>query len=98
MNQCFKSEEAELNIHPIGLILSEIHINISFCNNTETLRNLSNWTHKRVSCSSIELGSVLLDRNLPFTQNQNFSVTININGNVKLNTCLTYAVSIYRKT
>ena len=96
MNQCFKSEEAELNIHPIGLILSEIHVNISFFNNVKTLKNLSNWTHTR-GCSSIEWGSVLLERNLPFTQNQNFSVTNNINGNVKLNTCLTYAVSIYRK-
>ena len=65
-------EEAELNVHLIGLISSEIHVNISFCNNAKTLRNLSNWTHKRVSCSSIEWGSVLLDSNLPFTQNQKF--------------------------
>ena len=47
-------EEAELNIHPKGLILSEIHVNISFGNMSETLRNMSNWTHKKVSCSSIE--------------------------------------------
>ena len=28
-------EEAELNVHPIGLISSEIHVNISFCNNVK---------------------------------------------------------------
>ena len=47
MNQCLKSEEAELNIHPIVLILSEMHVNLSFCNNAKTLRNQSNWTHTR---------------------------------------------------
>ena len=30
-------EEAELNIHPIGLILVEIYVNISFFNNVKTL-------------------------------------------------------------
>ena len=33
MNQCFKNEEAELNIYPMGLILLETYVNISFCNN-----------------------------------------------------------------
>ena len=35
-------EEAELNVHPKGLILLEIHVNISFCN------NIKNITHKSV--------------------------------------------------
>ena len=32
MNQCFISEEAELNVHLIGLISSDIYVNVSFCN------------------------------------------------------------------
>ena len=41
-------EEAELNTYPIGLISSEIHVNISFLNNIKTLfLNWSNWTYIR---------------------------------------------------
>ena len=40
-------EEAQLNVHTIGLILLEIHVNISFCDNVKTLRNLSNWMYIR---------------------------------------------------
>ena len=31
-------EEAELNVHPIGLISSEIRVNISFCNNVKNFK------------------------------------------------------------
>ena len=30
-------EGAELNVHPIGLISSEIHVNFSFCNNVKNI-------------------------------------------------------------
>ena len=66
-------EEAELNTYPIGLILTEIHVNISFCNNVKNFeKSVKLDTHEKVLCSSIEQGSVLLDRNL-FTLKQNFS-------------------------
>ena len=31
-------EEAELNVHPIGLISSDIRVNISFCNNVKNFK------------------------------------------------------------
>ena len=31
-------EEAELNVHPIGLMSLEIHVNISFCNNIKDFK------------------------------------------------------------
>ena len=86
MNQCFKSEEAELNVHPTGLILLEIHVNISFCNNVKSIthKSVKLNTHKNVlwKCSFSSQTKV-----------KNVSVTSNTNGNVKFNTCLTYAVS-----
>ena len=73
MNQFFKSEKAELNIHPIGLILSEIHVNISFCTNVKIFgKSVKLDIHKKVSCSLIEWGSVLLDRNLLLTPKPKF--------------------------
>ena len=43
-------EEAELNVHPIGLISLEIHINISFCNDVKNinLKSVKLDTHKNV--------------------------------------------------
>ena len=43
-------EETELNVHPKGLILLEIHVNIFFCNNIKniTLKSVKLGTHKKV--------------------------------------------------
>ena len=43
-------EEAELNVHPIGLILLGIHINISFLNNVKNFnqKGVKLDTHKKI--------------------------------------------------
>ena len=72
------TKEAELNVHPKGIILLETHVTISFCNNIKniTIKSVKLDTQEG-SCSSIEQGSVLLDRNLLITENQIFSTNNN---------------------
>ena len=85
-----KIEETELKVCPIGLMPSEIHVNISFCNNIKNFE-------KVVKLDTHWEGSMGI---FPFSGLTKAKISLQlviINGNVKLNTCLTYAVSIYGK-